>query len=123
LAPSLKKLALAFVSLVLAACAPATETRYQVFNRTEVAIQLGFAEAIPACAERVISGPEMNDASKPLRQGAWRPRFTLSLPEIGSPEVVVLVVGMEKTDVLVSAPNQLPACEGQPAGWAPDGVP
>jgi hypothetical protein len=60
----------------------------------------------------------LNDPQRPLVEGAWRPTFSLAIKE-GSQPPKFWVVKKDRTDFLVEAPAVLPACEGQPMGWAP----
>jgi hypothetical protein len=104
----------------IAACSPAAAvSRVHVFNRTDVAVQLGFAAPVAPCSDRIVESAEMNDKDLPLVDGAWRPTMSL---EIGreTTDMVFLVVGEERTDIVIAtAPTELPPCGGQPKGWSP----
>lgn len=62
---------------------------------------------------------EMNNTEQPLIEGAWRPTMSLAIAQ-GFTDPVFLVVGSERTDViLTNPPAELPPCGGQPKGWMP----
>jgi hypothetical protein len=117
-AGSARVIAGALGCLVAVSCALGSRSDVHVFNRTEVVLQMGFADPVPPCTERVLGHAAMNDTGRPLAEGAWRPTFALAM-EHGSQGQIFIVVTQEKTDILKSAPAVVPPCEGQPKDWAP----
>jgi hypothetical protein len=103
---------------MVAGCAPNAESDLHVFNRTQVVLQVGWAGPIAGCSDQILRHGDLNDTQRPLIEGAWRPTFSLAIKE-GATRPTFWVVTKDRTDFLTEAPAILPACEGQPQGWAP----
>lgn len=117
LAPTLVTRAASISAAVAFAACGGGQPGVHVYNRTDVALAVGFFDPIAPCSDRFVPSSESSDSSGDPAYGAWKPRFGIA-PAAGT-TVVWLVVTANGTKVLSEPPSQLLPCGGKPVDWVP----